>query len=473
MKCEIRIISGAREGHRELLDKPYIGLGRHPMSDVRFDAEKDIDASTRHAAIILENGQYILRDLGSTNGTFVDGERVTADVVLKDGDVIRCGVHGPELAFQILRDQEEVVIEAVKSGAGNAGVGARASTSRPPAPKEKLASSAGNLPRETRAPNPEPRVPSKTSVLRAEMALAKQRFRAVTAFLMIVLLGSAAVLIWTNRQSQLRADREQRRADSLNVVLGQMNAAFAEADSMVEALRGQLVAETDPTRRQVLQSAMSAAVDRRANIERSIETADEVDYNGIRRRNQPAVAMLYVMYEGDSVPYTGTAFAVNAEGLLLTNKHVVMGPRFDQRPERLAVQFSGSRDVLRARLEGVSPNSDIALVRITDAGPFPAVAGLDGDATLPPGAPIAVLGFPGGGGESDIKTATLVTGSVIETVTDSLLRLDSYSGVGASGSPILDRNGRVVGILFGGERASGGRTVLGLPIRRALSLISR
>jgi len=51
---------------------------------VRFDAEKDIDASTRHAAIILDGGRYILRDLGSTNGTFVSGERVTGDVVLKD-----------------------------------------------------------------------------------------------------------------------------------------------------------------------------------------------------------------------------------------------------------------------------------------------------------------------------------------------------------------------------------------------------
>jgi S1-C subfamily serine protease len=473
VKCEIRIISGAREGHRELLDKPYIGLGRHPMSDVRFDAEKDIDASTRHAAILLENDQYILRDLGSTNGTFVGGERVTTDVVLKDGDVIRCGVHGPELAFHILRDQEEVVMEAVKSGAGAASPAARASTSRPPAPKDKLASTAGSLARETRSPNPEPRAPSKTSVLRAEMAVARQRFRAVTAFLMIVLLGSAAVLIWTNRQSQLRALQAEARADSLNVVLGQMRAAMQEADSTIASYRRQLAAETDPTRRQILQTAMSAAVDRRANIERSIETADEVDYNGIRRRNQPAVAMLWVIYEGDSVPYTGTAFGVSSEGLLLTNKHVVLGQRFDQRPERLAVQFSGSRDVLRARLESVSPNSDIALVRITDAGPFPAVAGLDGDAALVAGAPIAVLGFPGGGGEGDIKTATLVTGSVIETVTDSLLRLDSYSGVGASGSPILDRNGRVVGILFGGERASGGRTVLGLPIRRALSLISR
>lgn len=474
MKCEIRIISGAREGHRELLDKPYIGLGRHPMSDVRFDAEKDIDASTRHAAIILENDQYILRDLGSTNGTFVGGERVTADVVLKDGDVIRCGVHGPELAFHILRDQEEMVMEAVKSGA------APERASRVAPPREKLASTAGSLARETAnkakapaAPAPEPRLPSKTSVLRAEMALAKQRFRAVTAFLMIVLLGSAAVLIWTNRQSQRRAQQAEARADSLNVVLGQMRAAMQEADSTIASYRGQLAAETDPTRRQILQTAMSAAVDRRANIERSIETADEVDYNGIRRRNQAAVAMLWVIYEGDSVPYTGTAFGVSSEGLLLTNKHVVLGQRFDQRPERLAVQFSGSRDVLRARLESVSPNSDIALVRITDAGPFPAVAGLDGDAAMVAGAPIAVLGFPGGGGESEIKVATLVTGSVIETVADSLLRLDSYSGVGASGSPILDRNGRVVGILFGGERASGGRTVLGLPIRRALSLIGR
>ena len=47
----------------------------------------------------------------------------------------------------------------------------------------------------------------------------------------------------------------------------------------------------------------------------------------------------------------------------------------------------------------------------------------------------------------------------------------AYSGTGASGSPILDRTGRVIGIEFGGLRETGGRIVLGLPIARAQAVL--
>lgn len=454
MQCEIRILSGARAGYREVVDKPYIGLGRHPLSDVRFDAEQDIDASTRHAAIILDGDRYLLRDLGSRNGTFVRGERVTGDVVLQDGDTIRCGVHGPEIAFAIMRDQEEMVIEAVKAGA----------------PPERASRMKPAAPRVTSAPPAAPPPPSKTSVLRAEMAVQKSRFRAVTAFLLIVLVGSGAVLVYTNARTDANRRAAEVRADSLARVVGQMQAARQHLDSVITSYRAALAAETDGRRRSALQAQMSAAVTRRENIDRTIETAGEVDYNGIMRRNRNGVAVVWVDFDGQT--FVGTGFNVAPEGRVLTNKHVVAGERFDRRASRVAVQFAGSGEVLRAHLVAVSPTSDIALLQVDEQGPFPVVAGLAPDAVLEAGNPVALLGFPGYGGGSNVPTATLVTGNVIETVTDSLLRLEAYSGVGASGSPILDRSGRVVGIEFGGERESGGRIVLALPIRRAVSLLN-
>lgn len=465
MKCEIRIISGARAGFREIIDKPYIGLGRHPLSDVRFDAEQDIDASTRHAAIILDGDRYLLRDLGSTNGTYVGGQKVKEDVVLRDGDVIRCGVHGPEIAIAILRDQEEMVLEAVKQvgveRASKMAAGKAPAAAAPAAPKVAA----------TRAPAPAaPPPPSKTSVLRAEIATQKSKFRAITAFLLIVLIGSGSVLVYTNAMTERRAQGQQARADSLARVVGQMQAARQHVDSVIASYRTALAAETDARRRVSLQAQMSAAVTRRENIDRTIETAGEVDYNGIMRRNQRGVAVVWVDFDGQT--FVGTGFNVAPEGRVLTNKHVVAGERFDRRASRIAVQFAGSTEVLRAHVVAVSPTSDIALIQVDETGPFPVVAGLAPDAVPASGNPVALLGFPGYGGGSNVPTATLVTGNVIETVTDSLLRLEAYSGVGASGSPILDRSGRVVGIEFGGERESGGRIVLALPIRRAMSLLN-
>jgi 4-hydroxy-3-methylbut-2-enyl diphosphate reductase len=42
MRAQFRFLSGARAGEVEIFRKGYIGLGRHPLSDVRFDAERDL-----------------------------------------------------------------------------------------------------------------------------------------------------------------------------------------------------------------------------------------------------------------------------------------------------------------------------------------------------------------------------------------------------------------------------------------------
>ena len=47
--------------------------------------------SRRHARILVTGGQAILEDLGSKNGTFVRGRRITAPTVLADGDDFRVG----------------------------------------------------------------------------------------------------------------------------------------------------------------------------------------------------------------------------------------------------------------------------------------------------------------------------------------------------------------------------------------------
>lgn len=63
-------------------------LGRHPKADLPLDEE---GVSRKHAALrVAADGSVIIRDLGSTNGTFVNGERVY-ELVLKDGDKIQIG----------------------------------------------------------------------------------------------------------------------------------------------------------------------------------------------------------------------------------------------------------------------------------------------------------------------------------------------------------------------------------------------
>jgi predicted component of type VI protein secretion system len=51
----------------------------------------DSEVSRRHAAIRSAGGSLAIEDLGSTNGTFVNGERITVATVLRDGDSVRLG----------------------------------------------------------------------------------------------------------------------------------------------------------------------------------------------------------------------------------------------------------------------------------------------------------------------------------------------------------------------------------------------
>src|SRR5207247_772011 len=67
----------------------------------RFDPERDLDVSSRHAAVIRQGATFLVRDLGSTNGTFVNGRQITGDAALNDGDVIAFGQTGPAVEFPV------------------------------------------------------------------------------------------------------------------------------------------------------------------------------------------------------------------------------------------------------------------------------------------------------------------------------------------------------------------------------------
>src|SRR5207249_4591567 len=103
VNARFKFLSGARAGAVELFRKAYIGVGRHPLSDVRFDAERDLDVSSRHAAILRHGEGFVVRDLGSKNGTFLNGRQITGDdAPLNDGDIIGFGPTGPSVEFHIV-----------------------------------------------------------------------------------------------------------------------------------------------------------------------------------------------------------------------------------------------------------------------------------------------------------------------------------------------------------------------------------
>ncbi|MFC1735693.1 ATP-binding protein [Candidatus Hydrogenedentota bacterium] len=80
---------GAVEGEKLFLVGPQTIVGRDPSVDI---CVRDDLLSRKHARISFSQGHCSIRDLGSSNGTYVNGERIK-DALIKDGDAIRVGNH--------------------------------------------------------------------------------------------------------------------------------------------------------------------------------------------------------------------------------------------------------------------------------------------------------------------------------------------------------------------------------------------
>lgn len=81
------VVKGPDDGARFLLDQDVTTVGRHPNADIFLD---DVTVSRRHAEFERKDGGFIVRDLGSLNGTYREGR--TIDVVqLADGDEVQIG----------------------------------------------------------------------------------------------------------------------------------------------------------------------------------------------------------------------------------------------------------------------------------------------------------------------------------------------------------------------------------------------
>ena len=85
----LRVRSGPRPGRMLQLQFPSTSFGRGPENDYRLTEEEM--ASRQHCIIEGSEKRFLLRDLDSTNGTFVNGNRVEGEIELRPGDVIRIG----------------------------------------------------------------------------------------------------------------------------------------------------------------------------------------------------------------------------------------------------------------------------------------------------------------------------------------------------------------------------------------------
>ena len=86
--AELVLLTGSTDGRRIRLRGTGQVIGRSSEADVEID---DPYASEFHARVGLQDQRIVVHDLGSTNGTYVNGRRVTSPTTVSRGDTVQIG----------------------------------------------------------------------------------------------------------------------------------------------------------------------------------------------------------------------------------------------------------------------------------------------------------------------------------------------------------------------------------------------
>lgn len=112
MELKLKILEGRHAGQEMKIGKEKFLVGRSEECNLRPNSEK---ISRHHCVIMLAEGIATIRDLGSKNGTLVNGEKIVGEVELKGGDVLEIG----PLKFEVrptvdIKREKKPVVKSVK-----------------------------------------------------------------------------------------------------------------------------------------------------------------------------------------------------------------------------------------------------------------------------------------------------------------------------------------------------------------------
>jgi S1-C subfamily serine protease len=165
----------------------------------------------------------------------------------------------------------------------------------------------------------------------------------------------------------------------------------------------------------------------------------------------------------------GSGFVLDGKGEIATNAHVVTTGegRSVKRAAEVYVEFADGNRV-EARIVGHDPNADVALLKIEPEGlelnPLP----LGSTKDLKVGAPVAAMGSPFGERQSLSVGVVSAIGRDIDSLTDfkisGAVQTDAAINPGNSGGPLVDAEGRVIGVNQQIKTASGGGEGVGFAV---------
>lgn len=445
-------------------------IGRSASCQIPLRTVADTVVSKQHASITFDDfGNAFLTDLGSRNGTWLNGDQVKGRVRLHAGDRLMLGWQGPMFEVRV------VGAEQLAEGQGAAYAPERE-------PRRSLGGMIAVAESEAKGVKQKMRTGVfMTSLARQLATESSPGFRVAIAAAFLLLLGAIGFL-W--RQSELRnreaAARIQQAEQEFSARMQRADSIQRQSTTELDTLRAQLeTARKNSVNRSVLDSLekrlheqeslanlaaqrppvpQAAPADTLAAAAPSSPSISTVhDFTDVARENGRAVGLVIVRYAGDSV--MGSGFAITPSGYFVTNRHVVQSETRET-PRQVIVVMAETNAALTADVISVSsvPSQDVAILRIRGYR-GPAVHAIDWNGHgAAQGAPAVMLGFPFGTSMAvdpgGYIHSTLFFGAIAQT--GEWIRFSGNTYAGVSGSPVFNAAGEVIAVHFGAPREGAG-----------------
>jgi S1-C subfamily serine protease len=499
-------LTGPHRGTRQRLTETEALVGTARDAVVHFPSGSDPAVARRHALLVrAEDGWSVLEEEGQVYLNSADVPGLHGRETLVPGDILEIGSGGPVIRFLMetrARPKYKSLREAFRDCVDCAthGRGGRI---------RSLVRFIGILPREL-------------------LTQTTPRTRFTVAGIMVLLaasVGTLAAFTAFGLRLERRIEAEERRSMDVAESLGDLTNLPAEDPELralvedVEAVLTErieaLEAMSDASRRVVMAASPSVLF-----VQGGYHFFDEdtghplrvlIGPNGRPRMGPRGVPLTTLEGEGPlfEAQFTGSAWLVSEDGLLVTNRHIAIPwrsnsdvqPLLDRgfRPDLHLIGYvPGEAEPVELEFVVASEEHDLAVVRARDlVGRMPLELA-DHDAG--PGEEILVLGYPAGiqallarsgsmfvdslmekgpdfwsvvRGLSDAGfIRPLATRGIVGQVTPSTVAYDAETTSGGSGGPVLSMDGRVVAVTFAVLSSFGGSN-LGVPVASVRRLLER